>query len=211
MTNLLPPNASAHEKVMHQAVLSAMPSDRFDEIATYKDPQRCPAYLLTLLAWERGVDEWQADWSEQIKRDVIEAAPEAQAFRGTVHGIKKTLEPLGVQLSISESWKENGVPHHFSLETVVNKALDLSDTILSESTYNLIKRKVNRAKPVRSEYDIKIGIFFTRSIGIAAISSMAAISQTIANAKQQPHTNKTMGLACFSRALTIIQIQMEAI
>lgn len=210
MTNLLPPNATATEKAMHEAVMSLMPADRFDEINTYKDPQACPEYLLPYLAWERGVDEWNSNWSTQTKRDVIESAPEEQAHGGTVYAVKKALASLGFELTLSESWQTGGLPHSFQLFASLSQ---LTGITLDADAYKLIRRKVNRAKPVRSQYDLQFGIGFTNPINIGTAFQASGFTNKKLRA-EQAHIKSTTGffvLGLATRAGVFMQATFNAV
>lgn len=203
MTNLLPPNSTAHEKAMHAAVMSQMPADRFDEISTYKDPQTCPEYLLPYLAWECGVDEWDSNWSTQTKRDVIEAAPEEQAHGGTVYAIKKGLASLGFGLTLKEGWETDDLPHSFQVFASLN---NLSGLVLDAEAIKLIHRKIKRAKNVRSQYDLQFGIGFSNPINIGTAFAASGFTNKKFRAEQTPIKNQSgfiLGMA--TRAAAFIQ------
>ena len=210
MTNILPPNASAHEKAMHQAVMSQMPTGRFDEINTYKDPALCPEYLLPYLAWERGVDEWDSQWSTETKRNVIAGAPEEQAHGGTVYALKQALNSLGFGLTLTESWQTDGVPHTFTLFAPLN-SVDKGIN-LSAETYKLIHRKVQRTKPVRSLYALQFGIGFNSLISINGATIAAALARKTARAAQAPVSVSTgFMVAAIARCSGIVQAHFSRI
>lgn len=207
MTNLLPPNSTPNEKAMHAAVMSQMPADRFDEINTYKDPQTCPEYLLPYLAWERGVDEWDTNWPTQTKRDVVESAPEEQAHGGTVYAIKRALASLGFEMTLTEAWQSDGLPHSFQLFASLN---NLTGITLDAEAHKLIHRKVRRTKNVRSQYDLQFGIGFNQQISIGAGIQAVSLVQKTARAAQrkiEASTGFVMGAAV--RAVQLVQLRFE--
>lgn len=203
MTNLLPPNATPNEKAMHAAVMSQMPADRFDEINTYKDPQTCPEYLLPYLAWERGVDEWDTNWSTQTKRDVIASAPEEQSHGGTVYAVKQALASLGFEMTLTESWQDGGLPHSFKLFASLNQ---LNGITLDDEAYKLIHRKVTRAKPVRSQYDLQFGLSLNSPYKLGFAANAIALARGAARVAQtQPEAAIGFALGAVTRAVVFVQ------
>lgn len=81
------------------------------------DPNTCPAELLPWLAWAFSVDEWDTDWTEQEKRDVINASVEVHKHKGTIGAIDRALKPLGYLIEIVEWWEMTppGIPYTFSI------------------------------------------------------------------------------------------------
>lgn len=207
MTNLLPPNSTANEKAMHAAVMSQMPADRFDEINTYKDPQTCPEYLLPYLAWERGVDEWDANWPAQTKRDVVDSAPEEQAHGGTVYAIKRALASLGFEMALTEAWETDGLPHSFQLFASLN---NVSGITLDAEAHKLIHRKVRRTKNVRSQYDLQFGIGFNQQISIGTAAHALSLVQKTAQAAQRKIDASTgFVIAAATRAVQLLQLRFD--
>lgn len=87
--SLLPPNSSALELAVSRtgAQLSALPVP-----ARYvRDPKLCPGGLLPYLAWELSVDEWIAEWSEEVKRRVIGESVTIHRHKGTRGAVRRAL------------------------------------------------------------------------------------------------------------------------
>ncbi|AIY42994.1 Phage tail fiber [Collimonas arenae] len=59
------------------------------------NPRTCPAHLLPWLAWALGVEEWDADWPEAFKREVIATSRAIRRQKGTPGAIKRALAALG--------------------------------------------------------------------------------------------------------------------
>lgn len=71
------------------------------------DPERCPAALLPWLAWAFLVEDWDADWPEWRKRDVVAGAIALHRMRGTVAAVRRVLEITGYGTArIVERWGE---------------------------------------------------------------------------------------------------------
>lgn len=64
-------------------------------IDTLWDADACPAALLPWLAWTLSVDEWNPDWSEEVRRAVIAASAEVHRHKGTLGAIKRALVSAG--------------------------------------------------------------------------------------------------------------------
>lgn len=91
--SLLPPNASKLERVLEQATsrVGAVPIS----LRPLWNARTCPVKLLPWLAYQLGVDEWDNNWPEAYKRDVIESAREVRRKKGTPGAIKRALAALG--------------------------------------------------------------------------------------------------------------------
>lgn len=91
---LLPGNATAQERAIEQATarigeLNAQP------IHDQWDPWRCPEALLPWLAWAFNVDEWDANWPEQAKRQTIADSVTVHRRKGTLSSIRRVLRNAG--------------------------------------------------------------------------------------------------------------------
>lgn len=116
MSNLLPPNATPQE------VALAGVTDRIDAVPVKSretwNPQTCPADLLPWLAWALSVDEWNADWSVQQKRDTIAASFTIHSTKGTLAAVKASLAALGYDTSVIEWFNQPAdlAPYTFAVD-----------------------------------------------------------------------------------------------
>lgn len=90
---LLPSNATRLERALGQVI--GRISDVPVPIADLWSPHRCPAPLLPWLAWALSVDEWDAGWPEDRKRDVIAASVEIHRHKGSMWAVRRTLAVMG--------------------------------------------------------------------------------------------------------------------
>lgn len=93
MTSLLPPNATKAERAIEAAL------SRIGDIQTPArlmwSPDLIPAEFLPWLAWALSVDDWDANWSEARKREVIRASIPLHRIKGTRGSIELALESMG--------------------------------------------------------------------------------------------------------------------
>ncbi len=105
--HLLPPNATAQEIALDGATA------RIGEVPTplrdVWNPDACPTELLPWLAWAFGVDEWDADWPDDAKRNTIRNAVAIQRRKGSVWSIKRAIADAGY----GDSQLLEGNPNHF--------------------------------------------------------------------------------------------------
>lgn len=91
--SLLPFNSGPAETALASAAVKAaavpVPNDRL-----YR-PDTCPAHLLPWLAWALSVDEWDSDWPEQTKRNVIAASVSVHRRKGTRQSVREALDAAG--------------------------------------------------------------------------------------------------------------------
>jgi phage tail P2-like protein len=99
--SLLPPNSTALERGLSLATerASTLPV----RIRDAWSPQACPAGMLPWLAWALSVDEWDASWSEQQKRDTIAASIQVHRVKGTLGALRRALSALGYEVIINEN------------------------------------------------------------------------------------------------------------
>lgn len=90
--SLLPSNSTTLERAISAtgAGLSDLPvPTRF-----VRDPQRCPGELLPYLAWELSVDEWNSDWAEEVKRQVIAESISIHRHKGACGSVRRALAAI---------------------------------------------------------------------------------------------------------------------
>ena len=91
--SLLPPNTTPLERALERATarIGAVPFRLRDNW----NARTCPVDLLPWLAWAVGVEEWDANWPEALKREVVATAREIRHKKGTPGAIKRALAALG--------------------------------------------------------------------------------------------------------------------
>lgn len=90
---VLPPHAGRAEKALVQPIIGSL-SFEFP-IRDLWNPHTAPAQTLPWLAWALSVDDWDPDWSEERKREVIAASVELHRIKGTLRSVKLALETMG--------------------------------------------------------------------------------------------------------------------
>lgn len=208
MTNtLMPPSSSPLEKAVDLTAarhIEAIPVRRiFDQY----HPQHCPTSLLGWLAWAVSVDDWNPDWPEQVKRDVIESSISVHRHKGTPYSIKKALASLAVKTQVSE-WQDDphrNVPHSFTVKAFANSTLGSDSAVmLSEQFYDLVKRQVNNNKAARSQFELQVGAEYATGINLSTALQGTSIRRDRAHAKTQPIVRRLNGaLATATQAASI--------
>lgn len=92
--SILPPNATALETALEEAFKSILAFDV--PVGRLWSAEAIPAGLLGYLAWALSVDEWDPDWSEGRKREVIAASVEIHRRKGTPWAIRRALATVGL-------------------------------------------------------------------------------------------------------------------
>ncbi len=161
--HLLPPNASQLEQLAAEALaqIERVPVPIRDLI----NPDRCPAHLLSYLAWAFSVDRWDATWSEAIKREVIKASYFVHSRKGTIGALRRVVEPLGYLIEVREWWQEQplGTPGTFRL------LVGVLDTGITEEMYQELTWLIDDAKPVsRHLVGLAIGLDVTGTAHVGA-------------------------------------------
>lgn len=142
---LLPPNATDIERALDLA--SASLGEIPVHVREVWNPDTCPAELLPWLAWAFSVDEWQDDWTESERREVIKSSLYVHKKKGTLAALKHAVAPLGYIIRIIEWFEESpqAVPYTFRLEVAV------TDKGVNEAIYDQMVRLIETYKNVRSQ------------------------------------------------------------
>lgn len=100
--HLLPPNATPQERALSLTTgrIEALPAPLRDLWRS----ETCPAVLLPWLAWALSVDDWSADWPEEIQRAVIAASIAVHRKKGTPWSIRAALQAMGYRDVVLVEW-----------------------------------------------------------------------------------------------------------
>ena len=155
--SLLPPSAVKPERAQEQSTTDNILTLDTNMIRRARNHDECPAHLLPWLAWERAVDFWQDDWTEDQKRQVLRDAPYVHRHRGTPGAVLRALSVLGYPAVLVEWWQENprGTPYTFRVQMTVNDAVPAD-------FYGRVRELVIKSKNLRSSLS---SIDITTSIG----------------------------------------------
>ena len=146
--SILPPNTTRFERE-----IETVGGPRIDGLpAPFRTLWRsaeCPAPFLPWLAWQWSVDTWDPAWPTNIKRAVIDAAPDLHRVKGTPHALSEAMTALGLQITVQEWFQYGGQPYRFRVE------VDFGDALvdITQTTLNQIETAALEAKNVRSWLD----------------------------------------------------------
>ena len=116
---LLRLDASASPALLVATAMLAQMEGRGHTCLPLADLCQSPVALLGWLAWALSVDEWDAGWSEAIKRDAVRMAPLLHKRKGTVWALQNALTQFGMGTQVKEWWAMSppGAPGTFALVT----------------------------------------------------------------------------------------------
>ncbi|MCJ7996054.1 phage tail protein I [Rhizobium cremeum] len=125
---LIPPGVNDQRDRDFIAALSAVLAEFTPSALVVQDAFTAPAALLPIMVIEAGLMDFvSADMREDLLRTMIDAAPEIHATRGTVAGVKKALETIGVSARWTQWWQEEPKAHHDTHKVV----LFVNDTVIN--------------------------------------------------------------------------------
>ena len=140
MIDLLPPNATKQERDLSNVVQTIaeveVPIDKLWK------PLECPIDVLSFLAWALSVDDWDTNWTETQKRNVVNNSVEVHRHKGTFGAVRKALEALGYDVVINEN---TGVPFTFRIAIDQNGVLNPSSELFEEARRIALKTKNARS------------------------------------------------------------------
>jgi len=120
------------------------------------------------LARQMDVDVWRDSWSAEQKRAMLLASYEVKRHAGTVGAVRTILRALSATVMLKEWWDldPQGTPHTFTLTAIASPSSGNS-TLTDEEQEDLV-RAIDRAKPVRSHYELVIATSHTGGISLSA-------------------------------------------
>lgn len=204
--SLLPPNATPLERDIEQ--ITAAKFDVNVPVSDMWNPDTCPAHLLPWLAWGVSVDNWSADWSEQIKRNVIKSSIHVHQIKGTVDAVRQALDALGAQVELTEWFENGGVPGTFSLIAWANDNLGGGDTVLGANLYADLERSITEAKPASRHFTFQVGARFKDGLALAAGGLRTAmVRRDLATTQVAPLNNDCgISIAAHGHVRTLIRV-----
>lgn len=140
MSDLLPPNASAPERALSDAITRI--ADVPVVVRQVWNADTCPVALLPWLAWAMSVDEWDANWTEAQKREVIRQSIPIHQKKGTVEAVKRAINAVFGDGTVVEWFEFGGTPHTFKIR--------MQQIIPDDAAYRRLVALVTAAKPLRS-------------------------------------------------------------
>lgn len=96
--SLLPQNATAWLTAQEMTDAARWQALDVDFIRRQKDALLCEVSILPLLAWERSVDLWYADWPVEKRRFVVDRWFDFERLKGTEPGFRRFFDLVGVGL-----------------------------------------------------------------------------------------------------------------
>ncbi|KAA8734913.1 phage tail protein I [Acinetobacter qingfengensis] len=165
--HLFPPNTTPFEKnfALAFARISAVSTPARD----FNQPQIVDASILPFLAWEHSVDEWDRNWSEEQKRNVIVNAYELHCYKGTIKALEQAITSLDLNITVREWFNQSPKADPYTFEVF----LKIEQEGMTEQQYKKLIKIINAAKNVRSHWsfgDIFI-ISHSNSYAIAAVTA----------------------------------------
>lgn len=147
MSDLLPYNATDQERALAETV--ARISDVPVVVREVWNPDTCPSNVLPWLAWAFSVDDWDTNWTDEQKRQVIKQSVYSQRIKGTIGAVTRQLAALGYQIQILEWFQQSpqGTPYTFDVYITANQYP------LTQADFQKILQVINTNKSLRSHMD----------------------------------------------------------
>jgi phage tail P2-like protein len=163
--SLLPPNASALEQALEQAVqLPALPVP----LRALWNPATCPVDLLPWLAWALSVDDWDATWPEAVKRSVIATAIAVQRRKGVIGAVRQAVASFGGAISLKEWFEYSPAGDRGTFDLVL--ALTGLDGAPSAEFVDAVIRAIERTKPLSRHFTFTLALDLAAQIGLICVA-----------------------------------------
>lgn len=147
MFDLLPCNATEQERALADTI--ARISDVPVVVREVWNPDTCPSNVLPWLAWAFSVDDWDTNWTDEQKRQVIKQSVYSQRIKGTIGAVTRQLAALGYEIQILEWFQQEpeGTPYTFQVYITANQYP------LTQNDYRKILQVIDTNKNLRSHLD----------------------------------------------------------
>lgn len=147
MSDLLPSNATDQERAL--AETTSRISDVPVVVREVWNPDTCPSNVLPWLAWAFSVDDWDTNWTDKQKRQVIKESVYSQRIKGTIGAVTRQLAALGYEIKILEWFQQEpeGTPYTFQVYITANQYP------LTQNDYRKILQVIDTNKNLRSHLD----------------------------------------------------------
>jgi phage tail P2-like protein len=160
--SLLPANSRPLEHALTGATAKLEPIPvPFD---TIWDVDTAPDSLLPYLAYACSVDEWNDNWTDDTKREVIENSLWVHERKGTLGAVKRALLAMKYDATVIEWFQKSprGKAGTFSVEVHPTTGI-IADNILQ------IRAVIDAVKRLSAHYDVYLGFTLPATIGAYAV------------------------------------------
>ena len=148
--SLLPANSKPLEHAL--ATITAKLEPIPVPFANIWDVDNAPDSLLPFLAFAWSVDEWNDNWTDEVKRAVIKNSLWVHERKGTLGAVKRALAAMNYDTSVIEWFEKepHGRAGTFSIEVRPTQGV-IADSILQ------IRAVIDAVKRLSAHYDVYIG------------------------------------------------------
>lgn len=134
------------EKSMKQGVISKLP-----KLALYKNLDQQSDEVLSELAYQYSIDNWQESLPRKVKINLIKNAYWAHAKKGTKTAIMENLKKLNTPVEIKEWFEYNGAPFTFKISSFYPKTeINWIDALIE------IIEKYKNSRSICTEYEMRL-------------------------------------------------------
>ncbi len=207
--SLLPLESFPRERAIEGADAAIVDLD-VGQIIRAREVANAPSAILPDLAWERSVDVWDPAWSDDVKRAVIDAAPEVHRHKGTVYAVKTALSALGVDATVSEWWQTSprGTPYTFDV-TAFAKARLYDGPLLDARLIRVVFASVLHAKPESRAFDLTVAATFPATLGLASVAIARSRTSVAMHPRNFRELAAPLGLAPAAIARSRVAVAMH--
>lgn len=139
MNSLLPSGSSTLERRLAQSCSGISGLDV--PLRELWNPAACPVKFLPYLAWAFSVDRWDENWTESVKRRVVQDAFYIHQHKGTTSAVRRAVEPFGFLIRIIEWWQTGEAPGTFRLD------IGVQEQGITGEIWRELERLIGDAKP----------------------------------------------------------------
>lgn len=144
MNSLLPPNSTKFE-INFEQTFSRVSAVEIPT-RTFNDSMAAPLGVLPFLAWEKSVDVWNKDWTDDQKRQTVASSLKSHMHKGTIGSLETALGSLGFRVKVQEWFNMVPIGKPYTFKLLVETS---QDSITATDLKDILK-VVNKNKNLRS-------------------------------------------------------------
>ncbi|TQF71803.1 phage tail protein I [Pseudoalteromonas luteoviolacea] len=187
------------------SVISQAASSEFEQLREVAselnmlDVENVPSEFLPFLAWQFRVEVWDAQWSIDVKRNVVKAALAVHRTKGTVHAVELALAAIGVKAEIVEWWQAEPQQEPGTFDIVAYSNVNITpneETLLNEKLLIQLENLIRSAKRHSQHFTVTVGVEAQQSISTSLAGYVDNMtSQSGALIPRQPIVNGGVDIA----------------
>lgn len=175
---LIPPGVNDRRSRAFASALSALLGEFSTSALLIQDPYAAPASLLPMMTLEAGLSQFVSPgMREELVRELIAAAPDIHAMTGTIAGVRRALEAVGLNMQWTQWFQMSPPGPHDTHQVFVfaDETIIVGEEAFSAANQAAARRLINATKRWSQDVAFSYGV---RANGPTFVGALAQTSFT---------------------------------